>query len=101
MTGEREAIRHADNTPPEVTTELTRTATGARLTVRVHDPQSAIQKVAYSLAGGPSRLVYPLDGLADSPDERYEIPLAAEADASRIVIRATDAMMNIASSGGK
>ena len=73
---------------------------GARLNVRVHDAQSAIQKVEYSLGGGPWRLVYPVDGLADSPDERYEIPLAADADAGRIVIRATDVMQNVASQGG-
>ena len=40
------------------------------------------------------------DGLADSLDERYEIPLAAPADAARIVIRATDVMQNVASPGG-
>jgi len=42
-------------------------------------------------------VVYPVDGLADSPDERYEIPLASEADAARIVIRATDLLQNVLS----
>jgi hypothetical protein len=102
LTGDRESDPITiDNTPPVITTEITRTAGGARLTVRVHDGQSAIQKVEYSMAGAPWRLVYPVDGLADSPDERYEIPLASDADATRIVIRATDVMQNVASQGGR
>ncbi len=63
----------------------------------MHDAQSPIQKVEYSLGGGPWQLVYPVDGLADSPDERYEIPLASEADAARVMIRATDALQNVTS----
>ena len=39
----------------------------------------------------------PADGLADSPDERYEIPLANEAEAARIIVRATDALQNVTS----
>ena len=34
---------------------------------------------------------------ADSPDETYDIPLKNEADAARIMIRATDVMQNVAS----
>ena len=56
----------------------------------MRDAQSPILKLEYSLAGGPWQLVYPADGLADSPEERYEIPLASDADAARIVVRATD-----------
>jgi hypothetical protein len=86
-----------DNTAPVVTTEITRAAGGARLVVRVRDAQSPIQKVEYSLAGGAWQLLYPVDGLADSPDERYEVPLANEADAARLVIRATDLLQNVTS----
>ena len=69
-------------------TEIAKAATGAgsRLIVRVRDAQNPILKVEYSLGGGPWQLVFPADGLADSPEERYEIPLANESDASRIVI---------------
>jgi hypothetical protein len=38
-----------------------------------------------------------MDGLADSPDERYEIVLTPDMDPSRIVIRATDALQNVMS----
>jgi hypothetical protein len=37
------------------------------------------------------------DGLADSPIERYEIPLAAGAGANQIVVRATDLLQNVVS----
>jgi hypothetical protein len=86
-----------DNTPPTITTEIAGEGASARLIVRAHDAFSAIEKLEYSLAGEPWRLIYPSDGLADSPDERYEIALSAAADASRIVIRATDSMQNVAS----
>ena len=86
-----------DNTPPVVTTELQRQAGAVRLIVRVRDAQSAVQKLEYSLGGAPWQVVYPADGLADSPDERYEIALANEADASRAVVRATDALQNVTS----
>jgi hypothetical protein len=98
LVGDRESDPiDVDNTPPVITTSITRTAAGARLSVRVHDASSPIQKVEYSLGGSAWKLIYPLDGLADSPDERYDIPLAAEADAGRVVVRATDAMQNVAS----
>ena len=92
LTGERESDPiDVDNTPPTIATGDPRArAPRRRLGVRVRDAQSPIQKVEYSIGGGPWQLVYPVDGLADSPDERYEIPLANEADAARIMIRATD-----------
>jgi hypothetical protein len=84
-----------DNTPPALTVELVRQGSTARLVVRVKDASSPIQKLEYSLGGAPWQLVYPADGLADSPEERYEIPLANEADAARIVVRATDNLQNV------
>lgn len=96
LTGERASDPvEIDNTPPAITTELARQGGTVRLVVRVRDAQSPIQKAEYSLGGGVWQLIYPSDGLADSPDERYEIPLANEADATRIVIRATDALQNV------
>jgi hypothetical protein len=85
-----------DNTPPAITSEVTHAANGAiRLSVHVHDAQSALQKVEFVIGDGAWRLLSPVDGLTDSPDERFEIPLASEADAARIVIRATDALQNV------
>ena len=38
-----------------------------------------------------------MDGLADSPDERYEITLPADTDLTRVVLRATDLLQNVGS----
>jgi hypothetical protein len=98
LAGERESDPiDVDNTPPTIATEIARAAGAARLVVRVHDAHSPIQKVEYSLGGAAWQIIYPVDGLSDSPDERYEIPLANEADAGRMVIRATDALQNVTS----
>lgn len=102
LTSERETDPiDVDNTPPVITTEVTRQSGKAQLVVRVHDGHSAIQKVEYSRDGNRWQLIYPVDGLSDSPDERYEIPLQNEADAAKIMIRATDALQNVASQAGK
>jgi hypothetical protein len=67
------------------------------LLVHVQDARSPIQKVEYSVNGGAWQLVYPVDGLADSPDERYDIPVANDAAAAQIIIRATDQLLNVVS----
>jgi hypothetical protein len=97
LVGERESDPiEVDNTPPTITTELVRQGTNLRIAVHVHDARSAILKVEYSLGGAAWQLIAPVDGLADSPDERYEIPVASEADVARVMIRATDALQNVA-----
>ncbi len=97
LVGERESDPiEVDNTPPTIATELVRQGGNLRLAVHVHDARSAILKVEYSLGGAPWQLISPVDGLADSPDERYEIPVASEADVSRVMIRATDSLQNVA-----
>jgi hypothetical protein len=62
----------------------------------VQDAQSPVDKLEYSLGGGRWQLAYPVDGLADSPDERYDITVANESDLARMVLRATDALQNVA-----
>jgi hypothetical protein len=95
LTGERESDPiDVDNTPPTLTTEVTRQGSTARLLIRAHDARSPIRAVECSVNGGPWQLLYPLDGLADSPDERYELPLASATDVGRIVVRATDLLQN-------
>ena len=96
LVGERESDPiEIDNTPPTIATEILRQGGTIRLGVHVRDARSAIQKVEYSIGGGSWQLIAPVDGLADSPDERYEIPIANEADAARIMIRATDVLGNV------
>jgi hypothetical protein len=97
LVGEREGDPvDVDNTPPTITSEIVRQGATARLAIHVVDGRSPIQKVEFSVAGGPWQIVYPVDGLADAPDERYELPLAANTDPAQIVIRATDLLQNTA-----
>jgi len=86
-----------DNTPPSITASSTSAGGAPRLSVEVRDEQSPIQKVEYSIAGREWRLVYPADGLADSPAERYDISLPAGTSVSDVVIRATDLLQNVTS----
>lgn len=96
LAGDRESDAiDVDNTPPQITTEVTRAGATTRMVVRVHDAQSPIQKLEYSTGGGTWQVVYPADGLADSPDERYEIALPSGVDVTRVIIRATDQFQNV------
>ncbi len=97
LTGTRdsEAIE-VDNTPPALTIGTTLDA-NRLLDVHVVDGRSPIAKVEYSIGGGSWKLVYPVDGLADAPDERYQIPVPANVSLDRIVIRATDLLQNVVS----
>lgn len=98
LSGSRDSdIVDVDNTPPQITTEVVRQGTSTKLNVRVHDAQSPIQKLEYSIGGGAWQVVYPADGLSDSPDERYEITLPAGTEPARVVLRATDQFQNVAS----
>jgi hypothetical protein len=93
LVGERESdIVEVDNTPPTI--EITLQGSPPRIAVLVTDSRSPIQKVEYSVSGGAWQLVYPTDGLADSPAERYEIPITGGAS-NQVVVRATDALQNV------
>jgi len=95
--GERDSeIVVVDNTAPIISSAIARDGR-LRVVVTVRDAQSPIQKLEFSLAGAAWQTVYPADGLADSLEERFEIPLANEADAARLVVRATDVAQNSAS----
>ncbi len=96
LQGERESQSfNIDNTPPAVS--ITPPAAGAGAVVRftVQDTHSPIQKVEYASAGDRWRQAYPVDGLLDSRDERFELTLDAGAK-SPVVVRATDALGNVA-----
>lgn len=84
-----------DNTPPVLT--ITPGQNGAATNVRVLDLRSPIQLVEYSIGGRPWQVVAPVDGLADSLDERYEIRLPPNTNPAEVVVRALDAQRNTAS----
>ena len=97
LTGERDSDPiTVDNTPPVLTMTVSRQGAAIHLLVHAVDATSPIDKLEYSIGGGAWQLVYPVTGLADSPDERYDIPVVAEADLAKMVVRATDASQNVA-----
>lgn len=98
LVGELESVSFdIDNTPPRIDVQPA-ARTGARTTIAfaVRDDQSPVQRVEYSLDASRWRVVYPKDGIPDSRREEFEVALE-EAEAGRsVIIRATDAMNNVA-----
>ncbi|HET7217398.1 MAG TPA: SMP-30/gluconolactonase/LRE family protein [Vicinamibacterales bacterium] len=98
LTGEMESVSFdIDNTPPRIETQ-TAVKAGSRSTIAftVRDDQSAVQRVEYSLDASRWRMVYPKDGIPDSRREEFEVAID-EAEVGRsVIIRATDAMNNVA-----
>ena len=62
----------------------------------VRDEQSPVQRVEYSLDASGWRVVYPKDGIPDSRREDFEVTLEGSEAGRSVIIRATDAMNNIA-----
>ena len=60
------------------------------------DEHSSIQKAEFSLDGQRWRGVFPTDGIADSKNEHYELVIDGELSERGLVVRATDAMNNVA-----
>ena len=90
-----------DNTPPVITVTAVR-RDGGRTTLAfdVRDDNSAVLKVEYSLDGDRWQAIYPKDGIADSRIEQYELTVPEGQDALGVVLRATDALNNVASARG-
>jgi hypothetical protein len=95
LAGQRESPAfEIDNTGPAIAIELPRPAAPNRLAFVVRDAQTQIDRVEYSIGGAPYQPLSPVDGVADSREERYELILPAGTLLSRVMIRATDAMQN-------
>lgn len=98
LVGERESTAFdVDNTPPAIAAEPSRRA-GDRTTLGfvVTDAQSPVLRVEYSLDASRWQVIYPKDGIPDSRREEFEIVLEAGVEARSVIIRATDAMQNVA-----
>jgi sugar lactone lactonase YvrE len=91
-----------DNAPPEITISSVR-RDGARLVLEfeVRDEYSAVQRADYSLDGDRWQTIYPKDGIADSRVEQFELVLEGEAAARGVILRAADALNNVASARGE
>jgi hypothetical protein len=85
-----------DNTAPVISVAPASAAGPNVVRVTVRDGHSGVLRVEYALGGERWQVVYPADGLSDSREETYDIKLAAAADRARLVIRATDVLLNVA-----
>ncbi len=96
LAGEAESdVFDIDNTPPRIEVGAWRpTADATVLSFTVRDEQSAVRRVEYSVDADRWRLIYPIDGIADSPVETFE--LVFDAAGQRVIIRATDVLNNVA-----
>jgi WD40 repeat protein len=99
LTGSAESTAFdIDNTPPSITIDTVRREAGRTIvTFEIRDADSAVQKAEYSLDGDRWMTVYPVDGIADSRLERFELSLEGEIGARGVIIRATDALNNVTS----
>jgi outer membrane protein assembly factor BamB len=96
LTGSKvSASFEVDNTPPAIVASLD---PGGHIRVTVRDDASRVRKLELSVDGGRWELVEPVDGIADSLEERYEItlPPAREAGPGIVVLRASDLLGNAA-----
>ncbi|HEY2435126.1 MAG TPA: hypothetical protein VGI12_20825 [Vicinamibacterales bacterium] len=98
LVGELESVSFdVDNTPPVVELQPSARVNG-KPTVKfiVRDEQSAVSRVEYSLDGSRWRVAYPVDGIADSRKEEFVVTLEESDGGRSVIIRATDAMNNVA-----
>ena len=90
-----------DNTPPVITvTSVSRQAGRLTIAFDVRDENSTVQKAEYSLDGDRWQTIYPKDGIPDSRFEQFELVLDGEPGTRGVIIRATDALSNVASARG-
>jgi SMP-30/gluconolaconase/LRE-like protein len=86
-----------DNTPPSITVAGVRVERGRTIvTFDVKDDHSPIQRVEFSQDGQRWRGVFPVDGIADSPNEHYELSIEGELTDRGLTLRASDTMNNVA-----
>ena len=90
-----------DNSPPRITIDPPRSEdTQVVVMFVVRDTRSAVNNVEYSFDAEHWHVLHPLDGIADSRVEHFQ--LAVDRDqAGRLVIRATDAMNNVVTAAAR
>jgi hypothetical protein len=97
LAGERDSTAiQIDHTPPAIMIGAVRQA-GARtsITFDVSDADSSVARVEYSRDGGLRwTAIFPVDGIADSKTEHYELVVDGPIGESGITIRAFDSMNN-------
>ena len=98
LAGEMESASFdIDNTAPRIEARpATRAGTRSTIAFTVRDDQSPVQRVEYSLDASRWRMVYPKDGIPDSRREEFEVTVDDSEAGRSVIIRATDAMSNVA-----
>lgn len=102
LTGEAESTGFiVDNTPPRI--EVAPPAAqkdGTRLQFTVSDLVSPVLRVEYSLDAQKWQTVFPVDGISDGRQERFDVTIPAS-DARELTIRAFDALNNVATASAR
>ncbi len=103
LTGELEsAVFEIDNSAPTIeVTNVQRQNGQTVIAFVVRDDHSPVQRVEYSLDATRWRVIYPKDGIADSRVEQFEVTLDGDATSRSVILRATDAMSNLATALGE
>ncbi len=98
LNGELESVAlDIDNTPPVIVVSGVRMDRGRSVvTFDVKDDHSPIQRVEVSEDGQHWRGVSPVDGIADSREERYQVTTEGVLTERGLAIRAVDTMNNVA-----
>jgi sugar lactone lactonase YvrE len=103
LTGSRDSASFdIDNVPPAITvTSVRREGAQVSIAFDVTDLHSVVERAEYSLGGDRWQAVYPKDGIADSRFEQFELVLEGDAAGREVILRATDALNNSASTRGE
>jgi len=101
LVGERESpMFDIDNTPPVIRVTGLRPGSPPTLLFEVRDDQSTLRRVEYSIDATRWLPVYPVDGIADSRTEAFELPLQGETAGAAVIIRAVDTVNNAGTASG-
>src|SRR5258706_16093356 len=92
MSGELDSTAfEVHNPPPSITIGAVRVAGGRTIIpFDVKDDHSPVLRVEFSQDGQRWRSVFPVDGIADSPEEHYELSLDGELGDRGVTLRASD-----------
>ena len=86
-----------DNSAPSIAVSSVRLDRGKTIiTFDVKDDHSPIQRVEFSPDGQRWRGVFPVDGIADSREEHYDLAIDGELGDRGLTLRASDSMNNSA-----
>ena len=97
LAGELDSVAfEVDNTAPAIVLGTVRMERGRTIIpFDVKDDHSPVQRVEFSQDGQRWRGVFPVDGIADSREEHYELAIDGELGERGLTLRASDSMNNV------